>query len=91
MFAAAASNDKNFHGGAVPRWDIFPQIVLAKSNERKPAATGVFSLDDTQPFRFVTLHLRRARLILQMADALFARLGFETAMSFAHRAGPDRG
>jgi hypothetical protein len=67
------------------------QIVLAKSSERKPGAARVFSLAATPPFRFVTLRLRRARLILQMADALFARLGYEAPMSFAHRPGPDRG
>src|SRR5205814_1793051 len=43
-----------------------------------------------QPFWFVTLHLHCARLILQMADELFARFGFKTSMSFAHRVGPDR-
>jgi hypothetical protein len=59
--------------------------------ERKPGAVRVFSLEAIPPFQFVTLHLRRARLILQMANALFARLGYETPMSFAHRAGSDRG
>jgi hypothetical protein len=67
------------------------RIVLAKSSERKPGAARVFRLTAIQHFRFVTLHLRRARLILQMADALFARLGYETPMSFAHRPGSDRG
>jgi hypothetical protein len=92
VFPATAADDKNFHSDRVPRWDISNEIVPVKSSERKPSVT--LNNEETpiiQPFWFVTLHLRRARLILQMADEVFARFGLKTPMSFAHRVGPDRG
>ena len=71
---------------AVLRFRQFSQSLrIAKRLQRKRRIKPI------QPFWFVTLHLRRARLILQVADEVFARFGLKAPMSFAHRVGPDRG